>query len=395
LLEAALARQIPEMDPRTRTRAATTKTVAATLPESSALVEFIRFDVRNFDSVLARAAPWGPPRYVAFVVRAGADGARMVELGDAEPIDRLIRSLREGLEASWGPDDSGAEQWMPAGLELVRAVFEPLVASLAGITRLFIAPDGDLNTLPFEVLPVGDGLHLIDRYEISYVTSGRDVLLFDRPLLGDASDPLVAADPDFNLASRREELLPAASRPQDRQSRDLDSATLWFARLPGTRAEGVAVAAILRVAPLLDHAVLETRLKACRSPRILHLATHGFFLPDQERPWFERVSDPASAESGGGMDGFQGVSLENPLLRSGLALSAANTWLRGGTPPEEAEDGILTAEDASGLDLTGTELVVLSACDTGLGEVHRFRIAPGVHTGGRQDFDHEPLESAR
>jgi CHAT domain-containing protein len=86
----------------------------------------------------------------------------------------------------------------------------------------------------------------------------------------------------------------------------------------------------------------------------LHVATHGFFLPDPEA------------------DGDGGVRLaapENPLFRSGLALAGANTWLKGGAPPAEAEDGLLTAEDVTGLDLAGTELVVLSACETGLGQV--------------------------
>lgn len=97
----------------------------------------------------------------------------------------------------------------------------------------------------------------------------------------------------------------------------------------------------------------------------MHMATHGFFLEDQK--------------TGPGWDISKA---ENPLLRSGLALAGANTFIKGGTPPDEAEDGILTAEDVSGMDLTGTELVVLSACDTGLGSI---RAGEGVF-GFRRAF---------
>jgi CHAT domain-containing protein len=133
--------------------------------------------------------------------------------------------------------------------------------------------------------------------------------------------------------------------------------------------EGQQVAALLSVEPWLGQGVLEGRLKAGRSPRILHIATHGFFLPDQERdPNKDQLGLGVVDETAGDRLG-QLSNVENPLLRSGLALAGANTWLKGDVLPKEAEDGILTAEDVSGLDLLATELVVLSACETGLGQV--------------------------
>jgi CHAT domain-containing protein len=126
------------------------------------------------------------------------------------------------------------------------------------------------------------------------------------------------------------------------------------------------VAALLGVEPALGAAAVEAELVEASGPRVLHLATHGFFLPD-------RPSAPGER--------FRGA-LESALLRSGLALAGANTWLAGGTPPPRAGDGLLTAEEVTGLDLLGTELVVLSACETGLGDV---RAGEGVF-GLRRSF---------
>jgi CHAT domain-containing protein len=170
-------------------------------------------------------------------------------------------------------------------------------------------------------------------------------------------------------------VLSTATRATSRHSRDLDRdrSAYHFHRLPGTRAEGERVAAMLDISPWLDATALEGRLKsACRSPRILHLATHGFFLPDHQRDLNQGNRDMTMILSGDAMGGgrFSGPMMENPMLRSGLALAGANTWLKAGNPPEEAEDGLLTAEDVTGLDLLATELVVLSACETGLGQVH-------------------------
>ena len=256
-------------------------------------------------------------------------------------------------------------------------------------------------------MPTADGRRLIDDYQISYLSCGRDVLRFGAATTGQPGVPLVVADPDFDLetgdrrepAAAQSRLLVPPARPRQenpgdaeqpvlatspapraigRHSRDLDRdrSAYHFHRLPGTRAEGERVAALLDVSPWLDATALEGRLKtACRSPRILHLATHGFFLPDQQRD-LNREGRGLGFDFGefsGARDGLarlSGPMMENPMLRSGLALAGANTWLKAGNPPEEAEDGLLTAEDVTGLDLLATELVVLSACETGLGQVH-------------------------
>jgi CHAT domain-containing protein len=327
---------------------------------------------------------------VAFVLRAGdPDDVRMIDLGEAEPIDRMIADFRAGVIDTDGdrnmtlsprPEVPSSAVIEGIGTRLRAAVFDRLLPALGGHTRLLLAPDGDLARLPFEVLPTADGRRLIDDYQISYLSCGRDVLRFGAADIGQPGGPLIVADPDFDLEAE-EGLAPGleiATASTGRRSRDLarDRSAYHFHRLPGTRVEGERVAAMLDVSPWLDATALEGRLKtACRSPRILHLATHGFFLPDQKR-------DPNREGQGFGFDfgafagsneGFgrlAGPTMENPMLRSGLALAGANTWLKAGTLPEEAEDGLLTAEDVTGLDLLATELVVLSACETGLGRVH-------------------------
>jgi CHAT domain-containing protein len=116
---------------------------------------------------------------------------------------------------------------------------------------------------------------------------------------------------------------------------------------------------------------VERHIKESRSPLILHLATHGFFLPNQAHVTAEPASRSEDSEWVGSADvRVGGPETENPLLRSGLAFAGANTWLNGGSTLAAAEDGILNAIEVSSLELLGTELVVLSACETGLGTVH-------------------------
>jgi tetratricopeptide (TPR) repeat protein len=389
--ELDLARWFPRLNICGGWRDADRNRVALGLPEGSVLVEFVRLHVLNFDAVSSRGeSAWGAARYLAFVLPAREPSrAAAIDLGEADPIDRLIAEFRGQITAEADvpairdmvTTQSFGKVVSPptldhAGAALRAAVFDPLTASFEGRTRLLLAPDGDLCRLPFEVLLGRSGRPLIDDYRISYLSCGRDILRYEvRPAVR-STEPLVVADPDFNLGAAGDG--PKAglpSRRPGRVARDLAPGGPVFGRLPGSRQEGEAVARLLGILPWLDAEALEGRLKnKCRSPLILHISTHGFFLADQEdragKPGPHALVPKQGADLGGFSGRFKGSPPENPLLRSGLALAGVNTWLRRGNPPTAAEDGLLTAEDVIGLDLRATELVVLSACDTGLGDIH-------------------------
>jgi CHAT domain-containing protein len=148
---------------------------------------------------------------------------------------------------------------------------------------------------------------------------------------------------------------------QSARSADLDRSGLVFNSLPGTAAEAQTLQSLLKLDAqhvLTGDRATEAQLRALQGPRILHLATHGFFLKDEEatallNPLLGLRTDRAAPALG-----------ENPLLRSGLALAGANQRSSGAT-----DDGILTAAEVAQLDLLGTQLVVLSACETALGTV--------------------------
>src|SRR5262249_10496263 len=137
---------------------------------------------------------------------------------------------------------------------------------------------------------------------------------------------------------------------------------LRFAPLAGTAGEATALKRLLPEATVLtEAAATETALKQLQGPRILHVATHGFFLADHEGV-LEKLGFVELQLTDGPKYPVP-LRRGNPLLRSGLALSGANQ------PGGDGEDGVLTALEAAGLDLWGTKLVVLSACETGVGDV--------------------------
>src|SRR5262249_51218319 len=153
----------------------------------------------------------------------------------------------------------------------------------------------------------------------SYLSCGRDVLRFRAASTGQPAAPLILADPDFDLCGEGITSAPQPALTPGRPTRELDRSGYQFDRLPGARVEGERIAGLLEVSPWLGSAALEGRLKtACRSPRILHLATHGFFLEDQRRAPHERLGGlDLMSPAPGALARLTGPLPENPLLRAG------------------------------------------------------------------------------
>ncbi len=243
-IEAALAREIPEMNLQKQLDAADHRAIALDLDEETARVEFVRFLEFDFHTVAKQvdenrwepACRWKDARYLAFVLFGGEpDNVQMIDLGNAEPIDRMIEDFRagisgegRGLRAAEAESNSNLDD---IGAMLRESVFDPLRKALGSRTQIIISPDGGLSRLPFEVLPTVPGWHLVDEYCFSYVTVGRDVMRFGPPLQDKGPDKaIVVGDPDFDLSSAT----PPAStdlnkRESDRhRSRDLDRSNLNF-----------------------------------------------------------------------------------------------------------------------------------------------------------------------
>lgn len=308
-----------------QTPTVTLETVRQEIPEDAALLEFAVF--RPFDPKAENNDEAdGKPHLMVYVIRRSGE-IQWKDLGETKSIDAAIEDWRKALR---DPKRAGEKK---LARTVDEKIMKPVRTLLGGSKKLLISPDGDLNLIPFEALVDEKGNYLIENYSFSYLSSGRDLLRLKTPR-SSRSESLIIANPLFGSAS-------ATSTESVTATRNLSDT--YFAPLVGTENEARSIQTLFPEAQLLiGTRADEATLKNTNAPRILHIATHGFFLED----------------------GLQSEKIENPLLRSGIALSGANKR-DGGTK----EDGILTALEASGLNLWGTKLVVLSACDTGLGEV--------------------------
>jgi CHAT domain-containing protein/tetratricopeptide (TPR) repeat protein len=342
------------------------QTISDRLPKRAILIEYLRWEY--LDPVLERSVP----RYLALVLRRGAK-PDVVMLGDAAAIDSVVSAYRKHMDFitakhRW-PSSEDRRVYGEISDKLYGLILKPLEEMTCERTTLMIAPDGVLNLVSFPGLLGPDGSYLVESHTIVCLSSGRDLERLDGH--GPTGTGLLAmADPDLGTekaeAQATEDNATGVSDSVTHRSGDYGLAARDYVdntdldSLPGAREEAARIASLWSetcsepLAVYVGADATEQRFKAEASgKRMIHLATHGFVLRGEE----DERSDGT---------GVRSTNLTNPLLMTGLFLAGSKT--RGEEPgAEELDDGILTAYEVSAMDLSGVELVVLSACETGLG----------------------------
>lgn len=298
----------------------TYKEIKALLHDNEAVVEIVR--ARKYDQTFTPDS-----KYVALILTKESPLPKCVPIENGQLLEtRYFKYYRNAIQQKIADQYSYDQFWKP---------FE---SALAQKKVIYLSPDGVYNQINLNTLKGSSTDYLVKRYDFVTVSNSKDLLSLKSARKATASKSAVlVGSPDYGGPS----LTP----------------------LPGTKAEVESIAKTLKaggyqVSQFTDGAATESNLKAVNAPAILHIATHGYFLPDIDR-------------QGSGFGVHLDNAGENPLLRSGLMLANASKTVEGSAMPnlQSNDNGVLTAYEAMNLNLEGTSLVVLSACETGLGDV--------------------------
>ncbi|HSS00857.1 MAG TPA: CHAT domain-containing tetratricopeptide repeat protein [Kofleriaceae bacterium] len=329
-LEAALSTASAAF--RAQAEPVTIANVQAAIPAGAALVELVRY--HRFDP--QQRPPWREEHYAAYLMTQQGP-LQWVALGRAATIDAQVDATLAAMS-----DQVSAARADGALRHLDALVLAPIRRALPEVSHLILAPDGKLNLVPFDALIDAHGRHALQSTLISYVTTGRDLLRLAAPAQP-RSAAVIVAGPDYGSSPR--------------------AGAIRFAPLTEALGEAADLEKYFPDPPLTGERATKSALKQLVGPAMLHVATHGFYARD-------RGAKPARAVANRARAAFSDPS--SPLLppprpddpadgldRAGLAMAGAN----------EGPGGILTAREIAGFDWWGTQLVVLSACDTGVGAV--------------------------
>jgi len=301
--------------------------------------------------------------YIAYVVTSDMrEAPQLINLGEGKQIDEILYPYI--VSQTTNPTSTTMDG------QVYNLLWKPLEEHLVGKTKIYLSPGGIYHSInPETIYHAETGKYLFEEKEIHLVNSGRSFV--DQRIYGnrDYTDrtALIMGAPNFDYSYVVDSTLLVDNVSFTYQTmRDLSlDGNRRITPLPATRSEveGInqtLVSTAWNTQLLTGNDALEMNLKQMDSPRILHIATHGYFLED------------IKPENDNGMR-MMGMDVnrvaENPMLRSGLLLAGCNKTLADNTPLTGGDNGILTAYEAGLLDLSKTELVVLSACETGKGEI--------------------------
>ncbi|MEQ1638642.1 MAG: tetratricopeptide repeat protein [Methylococcales bacterium] len=325
------------------------------------LVDFQVYKAYDFKS-----RRYGSEQVIAIVANH-QHGIQLIKLGDLAPIDQAIQRYRKLVTTVQSHSLRQTAQ------ELYERLWAPLPAFVHDSASVYLVPDGPLHLLPFKALQDKNEQYLGVKQNLLTLSSARDLVL--APDNAPSSNATIFAAPDFGKAE--------GSTTNKKSNRGIELSHIYFNDLPATLDEGKQIAALIsqkqNAKPprlFLHREANEAEVNAVHSPQILHLATHGFFLEDQ------KTDDKAQANSFISLGESHLPYRENPLVRSGLALADANLGIKGKQRLQATDnnDGILTALEVLNLDLQGTDLVTLSACETGVGDI---KTGEGVYSLNR------------
>jgi len=319
-VEVRLAQGSIEFAQWAKESAMTWKNVQSALKKDEACVEI----------VYAGREIKGDSVYTALLITAESTHPLIIPIGEARSLDRQIKLYRNLIKFQQRDTLS------------YNAFWNPVAEKLQSKSKVYLSADGVFHQVSIGTLwNPGKKKYVIDEFQIINVTSTALVAVKKTGALKSARATVIA-HPDFGSSTGK-------------QNEERYFSVGEVSELPGTEAEQDAITALLtkaqfHVDELSEELASEERVKTIQNPAVLHIATHGFFLANAKKG--ETTSNDAN------------TLYENPLLLSGLLFSGCNNNNR-----TSMEDGILTAFEASTMDLNQTELVVLSACETGLGEI--------------------------
>ena len=349
--------------------------VQSTLKSGQAALEFVRYGVSNNKQT-------APIQYAALLIRPGNTQVQFIPLFEEQQLDSLLQTngarRADYVNRLYSLPDRGVTPVGQPQKSLYELLWQPLETALAGVSTVYFSPTGLLHRLNLGAIPLQDETALADRYQLIELGSTRQLVVGGSPEASRTASPdrqahlfggilyepdSIAIEPD-NTGFHTEALASRGTMRFIRTDSSLRGGNWNY--LKWTEKEVSALEPILETGGIpttvfKGYAATEEVFKSMGaqgkpSPRVVHLATHGYFFPD-----LGKVADAAEPV-------FK-IS-EQPMIRSGLILAGGNyTWQTGQLLRPDREDGVLTAYEISQMNLSNTELVVLSACETGLGDI--------------------------